>query len=222
MAAPALAQRKAFAGPAIDCVTLSILHFANEMAALFQVPVTTTLQRRNPMGLLDSLLKNMQQGGQSGQGGGDLSKSLMDALNSILTDGGQGSQGSQYSQPASQGGGRQQQQAQQEDEYVGGIAAIVEKLQKAGCGDAVKSWIGKGENAPIGPEPIKKALGNNTVRDLSNQSGLPENELLTQLSKMLPSLIDRLTPNGRLPQSWQEVVASLQQTQQLPPQQRQR
>jgi uncharacterized protein YidB (DUF937 family) len=165
------------------------------------------------MGLLDSLLKNMQQGGQTGQGGGDMSKSLMDALNSILTDG-QGSQGSQSGPSPSQGAGRQQQQAQQEDEYVGGIAAIVEKLQKAGCGDAVKSWIGKGENAPIGPEPIKKALGNNTVKDLSNQSGLPENELLTQLSKMLPGLIDRLTPNGRLPQSWQEVVASLQQTQQ--------
>jgi uncharacterized protein YidB (DUF937 family) len=175
------------------------------------------------MGLLDGLLKNMQQGGQSGQGGGDMSKSLMDALNSILTDGGQGGQGSQSGQSASQGTGRQQQQSQQEDEYVGGIAAIVDKLNKAGCGDAVKSWIGKGENTPIGPEPIKKALGTGTVKDLSNQSGLPENELLTQLSKMLPGLIDRLTPNGRLPQSWQEVVASLQQTtQQQPPQQRQR
>ena len=155
------------------------------------------------MGLLDSLLKNMQQGGQSGQGGGDISKSLMDALNSILTDSGHGSQGSQSPQYASQGAGRQQ--APQEDEYVGGIAAIVEKLQKAGCGDAVKSWIGTGENAPIGPEPIKKALGSGAVKDLANQSGLPENELLTQLSKMLPGLIDRLTPNGRLPQSWQEV-----------------
>ena len=172
------------------------------------------------MGLLDNLLKNMQQGGQSG---GDVSKSLMDALNSMLTDSGQGAQGSQ-SPTSAQAAGRQQetaQQAQQEGDYVGGIAAIVEKLQKAGCGDAVKSWIGKGENAPIGPEPIKKALGSGTVKDLANQSGLPENELLTQLSKMLPGLIDRLTPNGRLPQSWQEVVASLQQPQQ-PPQQRQR
>ena len=173
------------------------------------------------MGLLDSLLKNMQQGGQ---GGGDISKSLMDALNSMLTDSGQGGQGSQSPTSPNQGAGRQQettQQAQQEGNYVGGIAAIVEKLQKAGCGDAVKSWIGKGENAPIGPEPIKKALGTGTVKDLANQSGLPENELLTQLSKMLPGLIDRLTPNGRLPQSWQEVVADLQQPQQ-PPQQRQR
>ena len=168
------------------------------------------------MGLLDNLLKNMQQGGQ---GGGDVSKSLMDALNSMLTDSGQGAQGSQ-SPTSAQAAGRQQGTAQQEGDYVGGIAAIVEKLQKAGCGDAVKSWIGKGENAPIGPEPIKKALGSGTVKDLANQSGLPENELLTQLSKMLPGLIDRLTPNGRMPQSWQEVVASLQQQQ--PPQQRQR
>ena len=173
------------------------------------------------MGLLDSLLKNMQQGGQSGQGGGDISKSLMDALNSMLTDSGQVGQGSQPPASASQGAGRQQETAQQDGDYVGGIAAIVEKLQKAGCGDAVKSWIGKGENAPIGPEPIKKALGTGTVKDLANQSGLPENELLTQLSKMLPGLIDRLTPNGRLPQSWQEVVASLQQQQQ-PTQRQQR
>jgi uncharacterized protein YidB (DUF937 family) len=143
----------------------------------------------------------------------------MDALNTMLTDGGQ-AQPTRSPGAASQGSGRQQQaETQQDRNLVGGLSEMIEKLQKAGYGDAVKSWIGTGENAPIGPEPIKKALGTGTVKDLANQSGLPENELLTQLSKLLPGLIDRLTPNGRMPQSWQEVVANLQQQQ---PPQRQR
>jgi uncharacterized protein YidB (DUF937 family) len=165
------------------------------------------------MGLLDNLLRNTQQSG-------DFSKSLVDALNTMLSDGGQAQSSQRSPGAASQSSGRQQEaESQQDGNFVGGLSEMIEKLQKAGCGDAVKSWIGKGENAPIGPEPIKKALGTGTVKDLANESGLPENELLTQLSKMLPGLIDRLTPNGRMPQSWQEVVASLQQQQQPPPRQ---
>jgi len=34
---------------------------------------------------------------------------------------------------------------------------------------------------------------------LAQKSGLPEEELTKQLSQILPGLVDKLTPNGRVP-----------------------
>ena len=46
---------------------------------------------------------------------------------------------------------------------------------------------------------MQRALGPETIDDLSQESGLPKDDLLSQLSKLLPEIIDRLTPNGKLP-----------------------
>ena len=41
----------------------------------------------------------------------------------------------------------------------GGLNAIVAKLQQAGFGDQVKSWIGNGQNLPITAEQLQQVLG---------------------------------------------------------------
>jgi uncharacterized protein YidB (DUF937 family) len=38
-----------------------------------------------------------------------------------------------------------------------------------------------------------------TVNDLSRQADTPQDDLLSQLSRYLPGVIDKLTPNGQLP-----------------------
>jgi uncharacterized protein YidB (DUF937 family) len=38
----------------------------------------------------------------------------------------------------------------------GGLNAIVAKLQQAGLGDQVKSWIGNGQNLPITAEQLQQ------------------------------------------------------------------
>ena len=45
----------------------------------------------------------------------------------------------------------------------GGLNAIVAKLQQAGFGDQVKSWIGNGQNLPITAEQLQQVLGSDTV-----------------------------------------------------------
>ncbi len=49
----------------------------------------------------------------------------------------------------------------------GGLTAIVAKLQQAGLGDQVKSWIGSGANLPITADQLHQVLGNDTVRQLA-------------------------------------------------------
>ncbi|TMK33667.1 MAG: DUF937 domain-containing protein [Alphaproteobacteria bacterium] len=52
----------------------------------------------------------------------------------------------------------------------------------------------------MAPHELQQALGPETVDDLSEQTGVPRNDLLSQLSQALPTLVDRLTPQGRIPE----------------------
>jgi uncharacterized protein YidB (DUF937 family) len=81
----------------------------------------------------------------------------------------------------------------------GGLGGLINDLQKSGQGRAAQSWIDRGPNEEIAPADLKKALGNDTLDALAKQTGLSRNELLKGLSQNLPDLIDKLTPNGRLP-----------------------
>ena len=82
---------------------------------------------------------------------------------------------------------------------VGGLGDLLSKFQKAGHGQTVDSWIGTGPNQPIQPGQIGGALGQTTISDLARQAGISEQDLLNGLAQALPGVIDKLTPNGRLP-----------------------
>ena len=61
------------------------------------------------------------------------------------------------------------------------------------------SWVGSGQNQPVSPSQVGSALGPSIMKTLSQQTGLSEDDLTKQLSQVLPGLVDKLTPNGRLP-----------------------
>ncbi|MES2906676.1 MAG: YidB family protein [Pseudomonadota bacterium] len=81
----------------------------------------------------------------------------------------------------------------------GGLGALLQQFQKSGYGDVIKSWIDKGQNQKIAPDQLEMALGDDTVSTLSKQTGMPKNGLLAELAKLLPGVIDKLTPDGRVP-----------------------
>jgi uncharacterized protein YidB (DUF937 family) len=81
----------------------------------------------------------------------------------------------------------------------GGLDVLMDQFKKSGLGDVINSWIGTGQNQAISPTQLRQAIGQETVNDLSRQTGAPQDDLLSQLSKYLPGVIDKLTPNGQLP-----------------------
>lgn len=91
---------------------------------------------------------------------------------------------------------------------AGGLGGLLEKLQNAGHGNTVKSWVGPGQNQPIDPGQLRSALGQNTISNVAKQAGINEQELLSQLSQALPQFVDKLTPNGKVP-SLQDIAAAL-------------
>ena len=81
----------------------------------------------------------------------------------------------------------------------GGLSAIVAKLQQAGLGDQVKSWIGNGQNLPITAEQLQQVLGSDTVRQLAAKFNIPVDQLAKVLAQQLPTAVDHASPDGRLP-----------------------
>ena len=81
----------------------------------------------------------------------------------------------------------------------GGLGGLLEQFARAGHGDKIHSWVSPGENQPIAPNELEEALGPDTGDQLSGQTGMGRGDLLNELSHLLPVVVDRLTPQGRLP-----------------------
>jgi uncharacterized protein YidB (DUF937 family) len=81
---------------------------------------------------------------------------------------------------------------------LGGLSDLIGKLA-AGGAPQVNSWVGQGANQPIQPGELGSALGQSTLNELSQRTGLSQQELMNQLALVLPPIINHLTPNGRVP-----------------------
>ena len=81
----------------------------------------------------------------------------------------------------------------------GGLGDILKQLQENGQGDVADSWVGRGQNKQINPRDLEVALGRDKVKSLAEQAGLSDVQFMQGLAQGLPQVIDRMTPDGRLP-----------------------
>jgi uncharacterized protein YidB (DUF937 family) len=123
------------------------------------------------MGLLDDILKSAL-GGQatSGSQAGSLVKSVLDLLES-----------------------------DQEGERSG-LDGLSRSFQKQGLGDVLSSWVGNGANRSISADQLTNVLGRGRIDELARSSGIPASQAPSILAAVLPALIDKLTPDGQVPQ----------------------
>jgi len=85
------------------------------------------------------------------------------------------------------------------DKQSGGLAGLVQNFQKNGLGDVVSSWISTGKNLPISADQIQRVFGNQQVSQLAQSVGIEPEKVTSALASVLPGLVDKLTPNGKLP-----------------------
>ena len=83
---------------------------------------------------------------------------------------------------------------------VGGIGGLQQMFQQKGLGDLVASWISTGQNMPVSADQLQNVLHGNALQDIAGKSGMDTGQLTSMLSQVLPNLVDKLTPNGQLPQ----------------------
>lgn len=80
-----------------------------------------------------------------------------------------------------------------------GLGDLLDRFRRGGYGEVLESWIGGGANRAIAPNQLADALGSETIATLAQHTGLNRDDLLGQLSQVLPGVIDKLTPHGRMP-----------------------
>ena len=86
------------------------------------------------------------------------------------------------------------------DPRVGGLQGLAQRFQQSGFGDVLNSWVGTGKNQPIDPGDLSQILGHDRVNQMSQQAGVPPQQGSSVLAVLLPQIIDRLTPQGQVPQ----------------------
>ena len=78
----------------------------------------------------------------------------------------------------------------------GGLDGLVGKLTQAGLGNVVDSWISTGKNQPIKSGQLSKALGSDVISQIASKLGVSNSSASGLLARLLPQIIDKLTPDG--------------------------
>lgn len=82
----------------------------------------------------------------------------------------------------------------------GGLQGLIQGFESKGLGHIVSSWVGTGANKPISPDEVEQGLGSDRVSQIAGHSGMSVDQTKSGLAKILPSIIDKLTPNGQVPE----------------------
>ncbi|MCW2318285.1 Uncharacterized conserved protein YidB, DUF937 family [Rhodoblastus acidophilus] len=82
-----------------------------------------------------------------------------------------------------------------------GLDGLLNQFRGAGHAETVNSWVGDGANRPISPDQISNVLGQGKIAEIAAQAGVSPEQLSQLLAQALPTLVDKLTPGGRLPPS---------------------
>lgn len=84
-------------------------------------------------------------------------------------------------------------------DHAGGFPALLQKLKDSGLADQVTSWISSGENQAVSGNQIADALGAGNIEQIAQQAGLEPEHASAGLAQLLPQIIDKLTPDGQIP-----------------------
>lgn len=84
-----------------------------------------------------------------------------------------------------------------------GLSGLLAKLTSGGLGNAVQSWVGTGQNQPVSSDEVRNALGDDHVQQIAKNAGLSTEQASQGLASLLPTLVDRLSPDGKLPDASQ-------------------
>lgn len=83
---------------------------------------------------------------------------------------------------------------------TGGFSSLVQAFQQKGLGDLISSWISTGENLPLSADQLIHGIGADKIGEIAEKAGISPETASSQLTQLLPSLIDKLTPNGSMPE----------------------
>jgi uncharacterized protein YidB (DUF937 family) len=82
----------------------------------------------------------------------------------------------------------------------GGLDKLIGQFDSKGLGDVIGSWVSTGKNLPVSGDQLQSVLGKDTITALASKLGMDSKSVTSQLSNLLPQVVDKLTPAGKVPE----------------------
>jgi uncharacterized protein YidB (DUF937 family) len=135
----------------------------------------TVTDRRNIMGILDSLAGALNSSASASPGAPASAAPSSAVVSEVLA------------------------MLQQHGGAANGLGSLMQAFEGGGLGHLFQSWVGSGQNLPVSAGQIQSALGNSGILDqIAQRTGLQPADVAQHLSTLLPQIVDHLTPNGQL------------------------
>ncbi|WKX68934.1 YidB family protein [Streptomyces sp. XD-27] len=77
---------------------------------------------------------------------------------------------------------------------------LMEQLRDGGLGDQADSWVSTGANDPISGPELAQGLPYQVLEYVAEEAGISPETAADQLAEVLPEAVDKLTPDGTVPQ----------------------
>jgi uncharacterized protein YidB (DUF937 family) len=82
----------------------------------------------------------------------------------------------------------------------GGLQGLIQCFHQNGLGGLISSWVGTGQNQSMSPDQVQQVLGSNTLQQVAEKAGISPDQAKSSLAELLPNVVDKLTPNGQVPE----------------------
>ena len=82
-----------------------------------------------------------------------------------------------------------------------GMSDLARNAESQGMGHIFQSWVGTGANQPIAAQQVEGMVGQDRINELAGRAGIPPAIASAALARILPVVVDKLTPQGRMPQA---------------------
>lgn len=86
------------------------------------------------------------------------------------------------------------------------LGGLLDTLARSGLAEQKDSWVGTGANQSVTGAQIQQALPDGTLQQVAQEAGVSSDKAADELAQVLPQAVDKLTPNGQVPASLDELV----------------
>lgn len=87
------------------------------------------------------------------------------------------------------------------DPNTGGLSGLMQRFTDKGLGDVIGSWVSTRANLPVTADQLKEVLGSDQLQQIATHAGVSQEEASNGLAGLLPEIVDKLTPDGNVPES---------------------
>ncbi len=83
--------------------------------------------------------------------------------------------------------------------YRGGLWGVLDNFRAVGLGHIAATWVDGQHPSEISPDDLDRGMGSEIVTGIAAHAGLTKHISIVALTYMIPRVINKMTPGGRLP-----------------------